>query len=156
MSKFWKKYGFLILLVAIVLACASAVLLSNGYSTVARAYIRLQFKDYKNAIKDLDTAIQNGINDATYYTARGVAKYEISDNIGALDDFNTAIKKGFNQAAHPHTERNTYYFRGLVYLDLGKDCEALEDVETTIRMGRTDMIEIRNELQKHCANNKEQ
>ena len=83
--------------------------LIRAVSYCALAELKYQAKEYENAIKLLDKAIQLNPDDSFYFTHRGVAKDTLGKHDEAIDDYNYAIKlepediRAYDARAHTKT-----------------------------------------------------
>lgn len=94
---------------------------ASAYSN--RGIARSQMGDIKGAMEDYDKAISLDPQFVAALTNRGITKRKIKDFQGALTDLDRAI------SINPKTP-DPYYFRGLVFLDLGNKEAACNDFNT--------------------------
>ena len=80
-------------------------------------------------LKDFDVSIRLGLDYATAYVNRGVAKRSLRDYKGAIKDCDTAIRLDPENV-------EAYFNRGNANSDLGNHKIAIEDYSTAIRLNR--------------------
>ncbi len=87
---------------------------------------KLEAKNYAEAIKDFDLALQKDKNHAPSYCDKARAEAEIGKKEEALKNFEQAIKLKSDYI-------DAYYYRGLLYHKL-KDDKAISDFSKTIQL----------------------
>ncbi len=96
----------------------------------SRAMEKARQGDYKEAIADLDEAINSYPDFSLAYSKRGFLKQELKDNKGAINDFNSAIKINLNWSQTDIAD--TYYFRGKSKFNLEDYNGAIADYNEAI------------------------
>jgi tetratricopeptide (TPR) repeat protein len=106
-----------------------------------RGLAKYGLEDYRGAIADLNKAIELGLSLMKYesYLFRGLAKHELKDYQGAIADYNKVIE------LHPGY-RITYFYRGLVKIDLGQKDSGCMDLSKAGEMGHERAYEAIREL----------
>ncbi len=96
-----------------------------------RGVCKYELKNFKGAIEDYDKVLELNATYPAVLLNRALAKIAISDYEGALADLNKAI----SQNAEKVLLSVEYYERGVVYIKLGKNKEACEDIAKAKELG---------------------
>jgi tetratricopeptide (TPR) repeat protein len=116
----------LLVLLFILGATIKGSLAQPAYVFHDRGVEKLEAKNYVEAIKDFDLALQKDKNHAPSYCDKARAEAEIGKKDEALKNFEQAIKLKSDYA-------DAYYYRGLLYHKL-KDEKAIADFSKTIQL----------------------
>jgi tetratricopeptide (TPR) repeat protein len=95
-----------------------------------RGNLKLQEREFRQAIQLYNEAIQSDKTFADAYNNRGIAKYEIGDYNGAIADYNEAIRLA-------PTYTDAYYNRANAYEKLGQYPQSLTDLTGWRKSTRT-------------------
>ena len=123
---------------------------ANTHNQRGLAYKKMG--DYENAIDDFTQAIFLKEIDAGpeeiagSYINRGMAYFETEQNDKAIADAEEAIKRGCYLG-------RAYNLRGIVYDDMGKFQQAIEDYKKAIAHGSTEAKENLRELEQYLGDN---
>jgi len=98
--------------------------INNGYQNVntyyGRGFSKMDINQYKEAIKDFDTALIYR-EESYIFKDRGLCKYSLSRNANdAISDFNSAISLDTNSSS-------AYFNRGSMYYSLGQFKQSMRD-----------------------------
>mgnify|MGYP000065695469 CR=1 FL=1 len=99
----------------------------------ARAIVRLQQSDYKEAEKDLDQAIHLSARNSGNYINRALARFHQNNLRGAMSDYDLALDIDPNNFLG-------HYNRGLLRAQVGDDNRAIEDFDFVLKMEPDNMM----------------
>ncbi len=118
-----KKIQVFLFIFSLSISC---LLAQPAYVFHDRGMEKLEAKNYTEAIKDFDLALQKDKNHAPSYCDKARAEAEIGKKEEALKNFEQAIKLKSDYV-------DAYYYRGLLYHKL-KDDKAISDFSKTIQL----------------------
>jgi tetratricopeptide (TPR) repeat protein len=91
-------------------------------------------KNYADAVRDYNAAIQHKPDSAKAYYNRGLARAAMGDFRHAAEDFSTSLKYNRN-------DPDAVYNRGLALFNMGKKFEGCADMRKASVMGDADAKE---------------
>jgi len=92
-----------------------------------RGFVYSQLEKYKEAIADLNKALEIDPKISSAFSFRGQAHFELGNYQQAINDYNKAIELNPKSAW-------AYYNRGLAYVNLGNYQQAIKDFTKTIEL----------------------
>lgn len=100
----------------------------DRHDTLARrAQLQAELDNFDAAIADIDSALQTRPNDFNLHVVRGRINQRFEQNDQALRDYTNAVT--FNPNFAP-----AYYYRGMLYLQLGNTNNARADFDTYLKI----------------------
>ena len=101
---------------------------NDAEKSYKQAKEKIQTKDYKGALADLNLVILLDPKYAQAYADRAHVKTSMEDYKGALDDYDLALMLDTTDAA-------AFYARGMVKINLMKKDEACQDLNKSLQLG---------------------
>ena len=99
-----------------------------------RAYLSMQKAEYHQAIEDYTKLIEQFPQESNYLLNRGIARVLLEYHTEALEDFNAVISLKPDYA-------EAFFNRSGVYVSLGEQEKACEDMRQSAKLGYTDAFD---------------